>query len=93
MLLEFAPQFCGYNHSSYGKVYVCDQYYYAKTLKGKDVTTFTMGADVASVKYATFAGGLTDEQIAENAQGIFSGDIESKHTHYQHLQHCCQQQH
>lgn len=147
--LDIAPQFCGMNHSSYGKVYVCDQYYYAKTLKGKDVTwednksyydpetgqfrmlisyfvpveggygtfgadyeilqlpgytqfdyslaitdegsfqsgkklgqvfTFTMGADVASVKYATFAGALTDEQIAENAQGIFSGDIESKHT-------------
>lgn len=147
--LDIAPQFCGMNHSSYGKVYVCDQYYYAKTLKGKDVTwednksyydpttgqfrmlisyfvpveggygsfgadyeilqlpgytqmdyslaitdegsfqsgkklgqvfTFTMGADVASVKYASFAGTLTDEQIAENAEGIFSGDIVSKQT-------------
>ena len=147
--LDIAPQFCGYNHSSYGKVYVCDQYYYATTLKGKDVAwednksyydpatgqfrmliayfvpveggygtfgaayenlqlpgytqmdyslaitdegsfqsgkklgqvfTFTMGADVASVKYATFAGALTDEQIAENAEGIFSGDIAYKQT-------------
>lgn len=45
-----------------------------------EVVDMTFGADVASIKYAAFAGNLSAEEIAEKADGIFSGDIESTST-------------
>lgn len=52
-------------------------------LNGKDlgiVINLTMGEDVASMKYAVFAGTLETEEIKAKADGIFSGDIESTYT-------------
>lgn len=52
-------------------------------LNGNDlgiVINLTMGEDVASMKYAVFAGTLETEEIKAKADGIFSGDIESTYT-------------
>lgn len=72
-------QLPGYTQMDYSLA-ITDEGSFQSGKKLGQVFTFTMGADVASVKYATFAGALTDEQIAENAEGIFSGDIASKQT-------------
>lgn len=45
-----------------------------------EVVGMTFGADVASIKYAAFAGNLSAEEIAEKAEGIFSGEIASTST-------------
>lgn len=141
-----APQWTGYNHSSYGQVNTTDTYNYWYNLKGDTSITpedapcsfdeetgkFTLdlcyfvsagyfgygpeyiqlpgytqldhsltltdegtfsssnglsqvinmifGADVASVKYAWFAGALTPEDAVAKADAIFAGDIESVET-------------
>lgn len=53
-----------------------------KSDKGElsQVLNMTLGADVDHIKFAWFAGEKTDELVAEKAEGIFSGEIESVST-------------
>lgn len=45
-----------------------------------EVFNFTLGADLGKIKFANFAGQLSDDEISANADGIFSGEIESTTT-------------
>lgn len=72
-------QLPGYTQSDYS-INIEDGGSYKSGKKLGQVFNITMGSDLSSLKYAVFAGTLSDEEITEKANGIFSGEIESTST-------------
>lgn len=69
-------QFPGYEKADYSLTLEVAGLFSSDDKLGK-VLNMVLGEDLGSVKYATFEGILTDEEIEANADAIFSGDIES----------------
>ena len=42
-----------------------------------EIFNFVLGTDLSKIQYAAFEGELTDEEVADKAEAMFSGDIES----------------
>lgn len=69
-------QFPGYEKADYSLTLEAAGLFSSDDKLG-EVINFELGEDLGSVKYATFEGVLSDDEIAENAAAIFSGDVES----------------
>lgn len=70
-------QLPGYEQPDYSLTLVDEGTFKSSKDNLSQVINMTMGADVTSVKYAWFAGEMTDELVAEKANAIFDGSIES----------------
>lgn len=74
---EETIQLPGYEQPDYSLTLVDEGTFKSSKDNLSQVINMTMGADVTSVKYAWFAGELTDELVEEKANAIFDGSIES----------------
>lgn len=74
---EETIQLPGYEQPDYSLTLVDEGTFKSSKDNLSQVINMTMGADVTSVKYAWFAGEMTDELVAEKANAIFDGSVES----------------
>lgn len=72
-------QLPGYEKADYS-LNISDEGAFQSGAQLGEVFNFTLGADLGKIKFANFAGQLSDDEIGEKAEGVFSGEIESTAT-------------